>query len=46
MIITRGFGDNQMIITKGYGTSKIMREILRLTSTINPILKMVSKYDF
>ena len=49
MIITRGYGDNQMLVTQGYGTfstSVQMREVLRLTSEIHTTMEMTSYYDF
>lgn len=46
MIITKGYGANQMIVTQGYGTSVRMREVLRLTSEIHTTLEVTSPYDF
>lgn len=44
MIITKGFGLNQMIITKGYSTSeRVIREVLRLVSPITKILGVISR---
>lgn len=43
MIITKGMGDRQMLVTQGYGTSSRMREVLRLTSEIPTTLEVTSK---
>lgn len=45
MIVTKGYGEDQMIVTQGYGTER-MREILRLTSEIRTTLEVSSPYDF
>lgn len=46
-IITRGMGQNHLLITRGYGLVgaivKIYREILRLVSRISTRLNLVSQ---
>ena len=44
-IITRGFGNNNMIITRGYGHRILdgIREIIDLISCINPVVDLMSR---
>jgi len=49
MIVTKGYGAEQMIVSQGYGTSTpviMLREVLRLTSEIRTTLEVESIYDF
>ena len=43
LIVTRGFGPMQMIVTRGYGLfGKALREVLRIVSEITRVLKVTS----
>jgi len=43
MIVTRGFGEGQMVVTRGYGFfGTPFREIIRLTSAICKSLDLTS----
>ncbi len=43
LIVTRGYGPMQMIVTQGYGlVGKALREVLRIVSEITKILKVKS----
>jgi len=46
-IVTRGMGKNHLLVTRGYGVSKIVerfREVMRLVSKLGRELLMVSKW--
>lgn len=44
MLVTRGYGVNQLIVTRGFGTTVVVirREVLRLKSYLKMLLRLES----